>query len=316
MRTHTSILGDGIVIIYPELFVLSGNKNIVQISGATAYKTFTLFGDKRELIAGAGWFDLSVYLKNLFVNEDFSSKFSPKILNLELFFDAATTEYLTMDFTVFYGKNEVGDVRTLPKKAFYTEYSAWYDIFVSEATSVKINGVDTVLTQGLNSIDLYSYSGDVLIEFENTFDDLFDETFIAGYNNILVQRVECPENGVLLRWLDRWGIWQQAVLDLLKTNRGAKGTTYVWNNSSNSVYYRGLNISEKERTKTIDVIAPYVDLEEAKRLSDIVDAPFIHMYDFATSAWMPVTLGSSSIPVDETKPSQNLAFNIIVQNGF
>jgi hypothetical protein len=315
MRTFTSILGDGIVIIYPDVFVLSGNKNIVQISGATAYETFTLFGDKRELIAGAGWFDLSVYFKNLFVNEDFSSKFSPKILSLELIFGNAT-EYLTMDFTVFYGKNEVGDVRTLPKKAFYTEYSAWFDLWFPEATPYRIKGVDAVLSAGMNSLDLSSYTGDVLITFSNTFTDIFDETFYVGYDNILIQRVSCPENGVLLRWLDRWGIWQQAVLDLLKTNRGAKGTTYVWNNSSNSVYYRGLNISEKERTKTIDVIAPYVDLEEAQRLSDIVDAPFIHMYDFATSTWMPVTLGSSSIPVDETKPSQNVAFNIIVQNGF
>ena len=153
-------------------------------------------------------------LKNLFVNEDFSSKFSPKGLSLELDFDNAT-EYLTMDFTVFYGKNEVGDVRTLPRKAFYTEYSAWYDIFVSEATSVKINGVDTVLTQGLNSIDLSEYGGDVRIYSDNSFDDTFDDTF-GWYMDVLVQRVECPENGVLLRWLDRWGIWQQAVLELLK----------------------------------------------------------------------------------------------------
>lgn len=316
MRTYTN---SGITITYPEQFLLSGNRNIVTISGATTKTTFSLFGDERELSAGAGQFNLLPYMQSAFATVGKNEMFSPLSITENLLLDGVN--FKALDFTqVHFGANEFGDKRTLVQYAEYTEFSPWFQIWLPTDMEAEINDVAVELVAGFNNIDLSSYTGDVLIQLStsgfDSFDDTFDETFTGEIIEIYVKRVSCPENGMLMRWLDHWGIWQQKTFARVSLNRSSKKESYNWNGQNSNILYSGLKFSEVTRSQSFEVTTMAIDKKEAFRVSELVDAQFSHAYDFETSNWLPcIVLDNESKPA-YNKGVQTINFNISLQNGY
>ena len=316
MRTYTS---GGITVTYPEKFVLSGNNNIVSITGATENTTFSLFGDEREFLSGSGEFDLMPYLQNLFATVGKNEKFSIKTIDEDLLIDGDAL--VTIDLTqVYFGANEFADKRVLVQQAEYTSLSPWFDFWLPTDAPAKINGVDYDFVEGFNSIDLSDYTGDVLIEFNadgfNTFDDTFDFTFTGEIISIKIQRVECPENGFLVRWIDHWGIWQQKVLDKAATLRNSSKDIYGWNSQPSSALFSGLRFAEVKKSIGVDLVAESCTKTEALRLSELCSSSFVHAYDFNNSEWIPVVVSTNEAKVGESKGRQNMNFNMSIQNDY
>ena len=315
MRTYTS---SGITIQYPENLCLTGNRNIVSISGATTKTTFTIYGDTRDLIDGAGEFDLMPYFMAEFDDVSKNEKFEIPDLGLPLIksinFDSEAT-FLNMDFSLLYGKNLFEDVRFQTLRAEYSPGVAdWYDFYLLSANVGTINGVLTSFFAGYNSIDLSSYTGDVIIDFEDTFDDTFDETFTPGLSPIVIERVLCPENGLLLRWLDRWGIWQQKNFSKLNYIPKGTGNSFIWNWQTSDILYNGLQFAEKKQALNYDIQAQGVTTLEALRLSNLCSADFVHVYDFNAEIWLPVVVTTGEIPIPLNRNNHTISLNIQIQN--
>lgn len=317
MRTYTD---SGITITYPEAVVFTGNRNIVSISGASAYDTFTIFGDTRDLISGVGEFDISPYLKDLFADVEKNEMFDIEDLTESIYFDDSEISFLDMVFDeIFYAKSRIYDIRNTPKTAEYTEDSEWFHFWIEAAIEGEINGTPTNFTAGLNKLDLSSYSGDVYITFNNTFDDTFDDTFIYDsfiydLNNILIQRVSCPDEGVVLRYLDHFGVWNQKVFSKVVFNPKAGSSVYNWTTQSSSILFNGLQFAEKTQEISFQIQAQGCLIEECERLSDVCLSDFVHVYDHVSDQWLPVVVTTAQIPVDYTKTNQNININILVQN--
>ena len=153
MRTYTN---SGITVTYPEQLIMHGDRNIVTISGATGKTTFSMFGDERELLAGAGSFDLLPYMLSQFATVGKNEMFSPSSKTEALLLDGV--EFLSIDLTqIFYGASEFGDKRVLVQNAEYTEFSDWFDFWLPTDMEGKINGVEYDFVQGFNHIDFLHF---------------------------------------------------------------------------------------------------------------------------------------------------------------
>lgn len=316
MRTYTS---GGITITYPEQLVMVGDRNIVTITGATTKTTFSMFGDERELAAGAGEFDLLPYMQSLYATVAKNEKFSIASVVDVLLLDGVA--FKSIDLTqVYFGASEFGDKRVLVQNAEYTEFSPWFDFWLPTDMEAKINGVEVDFVQGFNHVDLSSYTGDVVIQFAvdgfNEWDDTFDYTFTGEMVYIYIRRVECPQNGFLMRWLDHWGIWQQKTFALASTIRNADKSIYNWNGQATILLLNGLRFAEVKKALGVDIVEENCTLTEAKRLSDLAVSSYVHAYDFNNSAWIPVTVTNNDTKVAENKGRQNMNFNISLQNGY
>lgn len=314
MRTHIS---GGITLTYPDNFCFSKNRNIITIEGATAYSTFTIFGDTRDLIDGYGEFNVGQYFQagvnskiNMFSYTSFEDK--EVYLDEDYFFAMAFDQ-------IYYGMEIPFNNRVIQKYNEYTENSPFFEFWVSASTNGYIDGVPTLFQAGINRVDLTAYSEDVTIEFDSandsTFDDSFDETFTNILTNpIIIQRVLCPENGVTLRWLDNWGVWQQKTFNKLNTNTNSDSSTYNWNDQPSNILYSGLRYAEKENSHSIDIQEVCLR-EEARRVAGIISSEYIHAYDTSTGSWIPVLVSNSAIKIPENRPSTTVNLNLIVQNG-
>lgn len=313
MRTHTN---SGITIGFPDDFVLTGNRNIVSISGATAYDEFKIFGDTRELIAGVAEFDLSPYLMALFSTEAKNAKFEEKTTEQGIFFDGSASSFLDMEFTqVFYGKNRPLFARPFYSCAEFSTIAPWFEFWMPAEADATINGAPLAVTAGLNVLDLSSYTEDVNIVFPNVFDETFDETFPdEDIRNICVKFVSCPENGTTLRWLDSFGLWQQKNFGNLNTALKGTGNSFNWAGQTAGSLYRGLQFAEKRQNATMDMQAQSCNLMEALRLAELATADFVHYYDTATSGWLPCVIATNEIQVNFNRPSQNINLSIVLQN--
>ena len=316
MRTYTSA---GITITYPEAMVMVGDRNIVTISGATANTTFSMFGDERELSAGAGEFNLLPYMQSLYATAAKNEMFSIASVTENLLIDGVAFHAIGLT-QVFFGASEFGDKRVLVQSAEYTEFSPFFDFWLPVDMEAKINGVDYNFVQGFNHVDLSAYTGDVEICFAvdgfTTFDDTFDFTFTGELVYINIRRVECPQNGFLMRWLDHWGIWQQKTFALASTIRNAEKSIYNWNSQATSLLLNGLRFSEVKKALGVDIVEENCTLAEAKRLAELCVAQYLHAYDFNNAVWIPCIVTNNDTKIAENKGRQNVAFNISLQNGY
>jgi len=313
MRTYTN---SGITVTYPDNFVLTGDRNIVSISGASAYDEFTIFGDTRELNAGVAEFDLSPYLMALFSTEAKNAKFSAKTTTQGIFFDGSVVSFKDMVFTeVFYGKNKPLFSRPYYTKGEFSADALWFEFWAPEAADATINGATLTVTAGLNVLNLSAYTDDVNIVFPNTFDETFDDTFPnQDIGGILIEWVGCPENGASLRWLDSFGLWQYKNFGKLNIAPKGTGNSFNWAGQPSDSLYRGLQFSEKRQALSMDLQAQSCNLMEAFRISELATADFVHFYDTATSTWLPCLVSTSEIPVNFNRPSQNINLSIVLQN--
>lgn len=316
MRTYTD---NGITVTYPEQIIMNGDKNIVTISGANTKTTFSMFGDERELSAGAGEFDLLPYMQSLYATVAKNEMFSIASVTENLLLDGVS--FKDIDLTqVYFGSSEFGDKRVLVQQAEYTEFSPWVDFWLPTDMEAKINGVDIDFVQGFNHLDLSAYTGDVEIVFAvdgfTTFDDTFDYTFTGELVSIYIRRVDCPQNGFLIRWLDHWGMWQQKTFALASTIRNAEKSIYNWNTQPTSLLLNGLRFAEVKKALGVDIVEENCTLTEAKRLSDLAVSSYVHAYDFNNAVWIPVTVTNNDTKVAENKGRQNMNFNISLQNGY
>jgi len=313
MRTAPTNMG--ITIQYPEDLVFTGNRNIITITGSVGYSNFTIYGDTREFINGVGEFNLQPYWEALFESEDRNSKFSYKTSEIILFVDGEPIQAL--DFTyIFWGKNRIFDVRKLPKTGEYTDFSKWFDFWLDDGVDGKINGVDYSFVKGYNSLDLSAYNSDIIVLIGGTFDDTFDTSFSLGVDSFIISKINCAENGILLRWLDHWGIWQQKVFEKLSENIQTKGDSYNWNKQNPEIFYNGLQFSEKKETDSFDIQVPSCDLDECERLADICTSDFVCVYDFTTSTWLPVVVSTNEIKIKQNTSNQPINLTIVLQNGY
>lgn len=319
MRTYTAA---GITIKYPNSFVYAGNRNIVKIEGATTKSTFTIFSDTRDLIDGVGEFDLNPYLLDLFVNKGKNEKFTfETVLSLDLIFDSDPV-FLEMDFEqIFLGRNIINQSYNLPLTAEYSSYAPFFDFYLDVAKEGTINGVPYSFPAGYNSLDLSVYTGDVVISLTlgrtSTFDFTFDFTFFRTLRTpIVISRVECANEGQIIRWLDNFGVWQQKNFDDVSRNAGASAQIFNWQNQSETVLYNGLQWTQKKQRNTLQVRADGCSYLEALRLQSLCTSSFVHIYDFASGVWLPCVIATNEIPVPKNKNNQSLTFEIITQNEY
>lgn len=211
---------------------------------------------------------------------------------------------------VIWGALQIGEAYTQNKTlTYFRGFPFTVPLFLEERAVIKINGIETSQAFEAGKYNL-SISNDATIEvfdefYRKIFGSAFDSTFgpqrilIANGISIKVNIIDCPNEGIYLRWINKYGEWcyylfrssveSNQVEDIDISYDNIYYTTDFTNN-----YHIGISKPVgKSINQTLKLFAPLVDSDTFVHLLSLVESPVVdmlHSYDNNIPNWVSVNI--------------------------
>lgn len=360
----TSTVVSGITFSYPDGPCMIFNPVPILVAGTLAKtKVYVSRGDTSLNVTydtpNGGSMDLREYAQGMFDgltmggDLDYTSTFKLSELGDNVSFtvicyDSDSVQLLQYNFTVFciWGALKTGEVFNQPRTVtWFKNYPFTVGYYTPSAMSVAV-GVNsspttyiTVDAQGLYNILIDdAQDGDYMTLYDligtlaqSTFENIFDMTFTYTLDGtqeekVRIKLVDDVDEGIYLRWVNRWGMWCYWLFKEGSPNRTI-ASDGMWNRNDYSkwieTYHWQQDAGRRQnytRNDVIPVCAPLVDSDTFDYIQDVTTSPVVDMYmglgddgeGNDVPMWTPVTIEAGTYTKDFKKPEQDFIMNVVL----
>lgn len=248
-----------------------------------------------------------------------------KDINFELYYTPGFP-FLTGIIPVIWGALQIGETYTQNKTlTWFRGFPFTMPLFAENRITLKANGTEyRVLDAGKYNLTIYDLQSldniDITLfddEFYSLFDYTFDRTF--GAQRVLVPKnlsikikvLDCPDDGVYLRWINRYGEYNYYLFEPsietweVKDSNISFDNIYYTTDFTNNYHNGTSKLIGKDISIAKKIYAHLVDEDTYRMLIGLVSSPVIDMligYTDNVPNWMSVNIQDGTF----TKSLSNL----------
>lgn len=240
-----------------------------------------------------------------------------KSLDFVLSFPDGST--LNGTIPVMWGALQIGETYTQNKTLTYFKgFPFTVPIYTEGRTVLKVNGIEyKTLEAGKYNIDISGIASSGILSikafdefqrkiFDYTFDSTFgpQRIFVPNGLDIKVNIVNCPNQGVYLRWINKYGEYNYYLFQGSNQSTTTKNNTMVFDNifyttALTDNYHHGTGKSiGKDVEQTNKLYADLVDPETFDILLSLTESPVVDMftgYDSNNKAnWISISVAEGT----------------------
>lgn len=321
MRTETF---NGGTISYPDEIAFAFNPFVIELVNTkkgdvtidvTDLSNDRMYSDKRPYYGDKFSVDLSKYIQLLFDRPEYGSvgeRLVNTSINVLVDVKEDSTIY-TFNVVCVWGYIEVGETFNGSRKVrWFKNFPQTLSLFVPVGTELQyrynqggyqkyegeeVNAINHILIglsfpTGTESGAFKVVGGDVSSVWDYTFDHSFSKR--SAYETIINIKADDCQEGVFLRWVDRFGFYQYWLFKPSEYTYDGKsdGEKIISNELLNIRHYEFGRYQGRENERTIRMGASMLDKEEAEMVVGIIQSPLVSMW--SNKAWIPVNVSDGS----------------------
>lgn len=322
MRTET--FNDG-TINYPDEIVFAFNPFVIEIENENKgditidisdKDSGRKYSDTREYFGNKLSVDLQRYVQLLFDRPKYSSngeKLADTSINVQV--DVKENgRIFTFEVVSIWGYIEAGETFNASRTLRWFKYfPQTVSIFIPTGTELqyrygnssytkygkdKVNEINNIMMLSLFPIGATNIAFRVIGgEKSSAWDYTFDHTFKrkSDYETIITINTDDCQEGVFLRWVDRFGFYQYWLFHPSEYTYDGKsdGEKIVSNELVNVRHYEFGRCQGRENERTIRMGASMLDKEEAEMIVGVIQSPLVAMW--SDGLWIPVNVSDGDV---------------------
>jgi hypothetical protein len=319
-----TVFNDG-TVTYPDEIAFAFNPFIIELENEnkgdvtidiTNIGSGRKYSDARPYYGDKFSVDLSKYIQLLFDRPEYMGSGERLVdTSINVLIDVKEDSRIyTFNVVCVWGYIEVGETFNASRKVrWFNNFPQTLSLFIPTGTELQyrynlggyqkyegeeVNAINHILIglsfpTGTESGAFKVVGGDV----SSVWDDTFDHTFAANpaYETIIEVKADDCEEGVFLRWVDRFGFYQYWLFQPSEYTYDGKsdGEKIVSIELVNVRHYEFGRYQGRENERTIRMGASMLDKEEAEMIVGVIQSPLVAMW--SDGAWIPVNVSDGDV---------------------